>query len=103
MWVKGRASHPGPLQHFDIEVMFDWSVEDALAYRPYEQEPIDASVPGLIVVAEDDDVVDHRQTLALAAGAEVLVLTRGGHDLANTADYADAVRRFVKRIKTANT
>jgi predicted esterase YcpF (UPF0227 family) len=97
------ARYPGPLQRFDIEAMFDWGAEDALAYRPMELETIDASVQGLIVVAEDDDVVDHRQTLALAAGAEVLVLPRGGHDLANTADYADAVRRFVERIETANT
>jgi predicted esterase YcpF (UPF0227 family) len=97
------ASHPGPLQRFDIEAMFDWGIEDALAYRPYEQEPVDESVASLIVVAEDDDVVDHRQTLALAAGTEVLVLPGGGHDLAKTTDYADAVRRFVNRIEAVDT
>lgn len=92
------ARSQGRLQRFDVEGSFDWTLEDALAYRTYEEEPLEMKVPGLIVVAADDEVVDAQETQALAAGSELRVLPRGGHDLANTDDYAAAVADFINGI-----
>ncbi|MEA3642998.1 MAG: YqiA/YcfP family alpha/beta fold hydrolase [Lamprobacter sp.] len=92
------AGYQGRLQRFDVEANFDWTLEDALAYRAYEQEPPDPSVPGLILVAADDEVVDAQETQALASGSALHVLAQGGHELANTAAYADAVADFITRV-----
>lgn len=92
------ARYPGRLQRFDVEASFDWTAADALAYRAYEEEPVDQSVPGLVVVAQDDEVVDAQETQALAVGGERLVLSRGGHELANTEDYADRLADFITRV-----
>lgn len=95
------ARYGGRLQRFDVDADFIWSADDARAYRPLEQAPVTGSAPGLILVAEDDDVVDAQETLALAGDCERLVLPRGGHELANTADYADTLARFIERITVA--
>jgi predicted esterase YcpF (UPF0227 family) len=92
------ARYQGRLQRFDVEASFDWTLEDALAYRAYEEAPVDPSVPGLILVAADDEVVDAQETQALASGSALHVLTQGGHELANTAAYADAVADFIARV-----
>ncbi|MCF8017177.1 MAG: hypothetical protein K9L65_16090 [Chromatiaceae bacterium] len=92
------ARYQGRLQRFDVEASFDCTLEDALAYRAYEEEPVDPSVPGLIVVAKDDEVVDAQETQALAVGGERLVLPRGGHELANTEDYAETLADFIARV-----
>ncbi|MEA1053245.1 hypothetical protein U5801_26060 [Lamprobacter modestohalophilus] len=55
-------------------------------------------MPGLIVVAQDDEVVDAQETQALAVGGERLVLPRGGHELANTEDYAETLADFIARV-----
>ena len=49
----------------------------------------------MILLAEDDEVLDYRLTQAVAGTARVLVLPRGGHQLHNTADYAEAVAGFL--------
>ncbi|MBK1705278.1 YqiA/YcfP family alpha/beta fold hydrolase [Halochromatium glycolicum] len=95
------ARYGGRLQRFDVDAHFSWRAEDALAYRPLEAETLSGTAPGLILVAEDDDVVDAQETLALAGDCERLVLPRGGHELANTADYADTLARFIERITVA--
>lgn len=95
------ARYGGTLQRFDVEAHFSWSAADALAYRPLEAETPTGTAPGLIIVAEDDDVVEARETLALAGRCERLVLPRGGHELANTDDYAKALARFVDRVTAA--
>lgn len=95
------ARFQGTLQRFDDEATFEWSPHDALAYRSYEDVPVDPRVPGLIVVAEDDDVVDPHETRALVGDDDILVLPRGGHELANTADYADALARFIESVTAA--
>ncbi|MEA3641817.1 MAG: YqiA/YcfP family alpha/beta fold hydrolase [Lamprobacter sp.] len=92
------ARYQGRLQRFDVEANFDWTLEDALAYRAYEEEPVDASVPRLILVAADDEVVDAQETQALASGSALHILAQGGHELANTADYANRVAEFIVRV-----
>jgi len=92
------ARYQGTLQRFDVESSFHWAAADALAYRVYEDEPLEMSVPGLVVVAEDDEVVDAQETQALALMTELLVLRRGGHELADTQTYADAVAEFITGV-----
>jgi len=92
------ARYQGTLQRFDVESSFDWTAADALAYRVYEDEPLEMTVPGLILIAEDDEVVDAPETQALAVMTELLMLRRGGHELANTETYADAVAEFIARV-----
>ncbi|WPL12011.1 MULTISPECIES: YqiA/YcfP family alpha/beta fold hydrolase [Thiorhodovibrio] len=101
------AQFQGRLQRFDVAAPFDWSVEDALAYRPLETDTATMPElsaqphhpPGLIILAEDDEVVDARETQSLATDCEVLLLAHGGHDLANTSDYAEALSQFFASIQ----
>lgn len=43
-------------------------------------------------------MVGTQETLALARDCETLLLSRDGHDLANTTDYAHALARFFDRL-----
>lgn len=92
------ARSTGRLRRFDVEADFDWSLEDAEQYLPYEERWLTSEVPGLIIVAKDDEVVDPADTWRFSGNSQFIKLPRGGHDLANTEDYAHRVARFIDSL-----
>ncbi len=88
----------GPNIRFDTGGTFDWTEADCISYVEEEQFPIRDDVPGMFLLAADDEVLDYRPTQAVAGAARVLVLPRGGHQLHNTADYAEAVAGFLDSV-----
>jgi predicted esterase YcpF (UPF0227 family) len=93
------AQATGTQRRWDIEESFLWLAEDAEAYRVYQETPVDTSVPGLLIVAEDDELLPYRQTLLHSGTAETLILPQGGHALQNTAEYAEAIQSFCARAQ----
>lgn len=103
-WVAlNPALHPsrtlarstGTLQRFDADAHFEWTLQDAEDYRDVEDRWLDQATPGLIVVAADDDVVDPDETRRCSGNSRFVRLPRGGHELANTDDYAATLARFI--------
>lgn len=92
------AGQTGSLRRFDTDAHFVWRAEDALAYETFEDQWLITDVPGLIIVARDDATVDPQQTRRLCGDCEFVELPRGGHELANTEDYADTISRFIARV-----
>ncbi len=62
-----------------------------------EHFPLRPDVPGLLICAADDEVLDYRVARDAAATAQVLVLPGGGHQLHNTGDFGEAVGPFWRR------
>jgi len=88
----------GPNTRFDTGGSFDWSAADCAAYMAEEDFPPSTDVPGLIILAEDDEVLDYRVARDEAGSAQVVVLPRGGHQLHNTTDYGEAVGAFLTSV-----
>lgn len=86
----------GPNTRFDNGEPFNWTEADCTSYVAEEHFPVRDEVPGMILLAADDEVLNYRLTLAVAGVARVLVLPRGGHQLHNTADYGAAVAEFLE-------
>ncbi|WP_295543878.1 YqiA/YcfP family alpha/beta fold hydrolase [uncultured Thiohalocapsa sp.] len=106
-WVAlNPALHPsqtlarttGTLQRFDVDATFAWSDSNASAYLPFEDRWLDSEVPGLIIAAADDDVVDAEETRRLCGRSRFVKLPRGGHALANIDDYADLLADFIASV-----
>ena len=92
------AAHFGTLQRFDTDACFDWSAEDVRPYENFEDQWLTTEVPGLIIVAKDDDVIDPHETWRFSGNCQFIELPRGGHALANTEDYVDTINRFMNRV-----
>jgi predicted esterase YcpF (UPF0227 family) len=92
------ARSTGTLQRFDIDACFEWTQDHVHYYLNYEDRWLDSEVPGLIIVAKDDDVIDPQDTWRFSGNSQFIELSRGGHELANTEDYADPVARFVRSV-----
>ena len=85
----------GTSTRFDTGEPFNWTAADCAGYVDYEQRPLQPRIPGRLILAEDDEVLDYRPTLATAGAARVLVLPSGGHPLHNTGDYAAVIDEFL--------
>ena len=70
---------------------------DCAAYVAEEQLAF-LDVPGLLILAEDDEVLDYRVARDTAGAARVVVLPTGGHQLHNTGDYGLAVSTFLTAV-----
>ena len=86
----------GPNTRFDTGGAFTWTAADCAAYLAEEQFALPSALPGLLILAEDDEVLDYRLAQDLADLARVVVLPHGGHQLHNTADYREAVAAFLR-------
>ena len=86
----------GPNTRFDTGGAFNWTAADCAAYLAEEQFALPSALPGLLILAEDDEVLDYRLAQDLADLARVVVLPHGGHQLHNTADYREAVAAFLR-------
>lgn len=85
----------GTHTRFDTGRPFIWTAADCASYVDYEQQPIQPRIPGRLILAADDEVLDYRATLATAGAARVLVLPSGGHQLHNTGDYSSLIHAFL--------
>ena len=83
---------------FDTGGAFLWTAADCAAYVAEEHFPLRPDVPGLLICAADDAVLDYRVARDAAATAQVLVLPGGGHQLHNTGDYGEAVGAFLGAV-----
>ncbi len=88
----------GPNTRFDTGGAFVWTAADCEAYVAEEHFPLRPDVPGLLICAADDEVLDYRVARDAAATAQVLVLPGGGHQLHNTGDYGEAVGAFLAAV-----
>ena len=86
----------GPNTRFDTGGAFTWTAADCAAYVAEEQFTLPPDLPGLLILAEDDEVLDYRLAKDLAGSARLVVLPRGGHQLHNTVDYGAAVDTFFR-------
>ncbi|MBK5940792.1 YqiA/YcfP family alpha/beta fold hydrolase [Halochromatium roseum] len=91
------SQNTGTLQRFDVEASFEWSLENANDYLVFEDQWLNSEVPGLILCAKDDEVVDPQDTWRFSGKSKYVKLPRGGHELANTEDYADILARFINK------
>lgn len=91
------APHTGTLPRYDNGALFTWTAADNAAYEHWPREVIRPEVPGLIIVAEDDDTIPFQDTLPEVGTAELLVLPQGGHPLHNTEDFEPLVARFLEQ------
>ena len=85
----------GPNTRFDTGGSFTWTAVDCEAYVAEEQVALRPDLPGLLILAEDDEVLDYRLAWDAAGSARIVVLPQGGHQLHNTADYGAAVGTFL--------
>ncbi len=88
----------GANTRFDTGGVFHWSAADGEGYEAEEHFTPRSDLPGLFILAEDDEVLDYRVARDAAGAARVMVLPRGGHQLANTADYGLAVATFLAAV-----
>ncbi len=88
----------GPNTRFDTGGCFTWTMADCAAYVAEEQLALRPDVPGLLILAEDDEVLDYRVARDTAGAARVVVLPTGGHQLHNTGDYGLAVNTFLTAV-----
>ena len=88
----------GPNTRFDTGGSFTWTAADCAAYVAEEHFALQADLPGLLILAEDDEVLDYRVARDVAGAARVVVLPRGGHQLHNTGDYGVAVGTFLSAV-----
>ncbi|MCO5761585.1 MAG: hypothetical protein NHG36_08750, partial [Chromatiaceae bacterium] len=88
----------GPNTRFDTGGAFTWTAADCAAYVAEEQLAMPSDLPGLLILAEDDEVLDYRLARDAAGAARVVVLPHGGHQLHNTADYGAAVGAFLTAV-----
>jgi hypothetical protein len=88
----------GPNTRFDTGGAFTWTVADCAAYVAEEQFTVPSGLPGLLILAEDDEELDYRVARDAADAARVVVLPRGGHQLHNTGDYGAAVGGFLTAV-----
>ena len=86
----------GPNTRFDTGGAFTWTAADCAAYVAEEQFALPSDLPGLLILAEDDEVLDYRLAKDLAGSARLVVLPHGGHQLNNAAEYAEAVDTFFR-------
>ncbi len=63
-----------------------------------EQVALRADLPGLLILAADDAVLDYRLARDAASATRLVVLPRGGHQLHNTADYGEAAGAFLAAL-----
>ena len=88
----------GPNTRFDTGGSFTWTAADCAAYVAEEQLALPSDLPGLLILAEDDEVLDYRAARDAAGASKVVVLPRGGHQLNNTMDYGESVTNYLKTI-----
>ncbi len=88
----------GPNTRFDTGGAFDWCGADCGRYVAEELFTPRGDLPGLFILAEDDEVLDYRVARDAAGATRVVVLPRGGHQLPNTADYGVAVATFLAAV-----
>lgn len=88
----------GTNTRFDTGGSFDWSMADCEGYGAEEDFTPRSDLPGLLILAADDEVLDYRVARAAAGAARVVVLSRGQHQLHNTADYGVAVATFLAAV-----
>ena len=88
----------GANTRFDTGGAFTWTAADCAAYVAEEQLAMPSDLPGLLILAVDDEVLDYRLARDAAGAVRVVVLPRGGHQLHNTADYGAAVGAFLTAV-----
>ena len=88
----------GPNTRFDTGGSFTWTAVDCEAYVAEEQVALRADLPGLLILAADDAVLDYRLARDAASATRLVVLPRGGHQLHNTADYGEAAGAFLAAL-----
>ncbi len=83
---------------FDTGGVFEWTAADCEGYVAEECFTPRADLPGLLILAKDDEVLDYRVAREAAGGARVVALPRGCHQLHNTADYGEVVAEFLAGV-----
>lgn len=85
--------HIGDVNVYDSQETFECTEKDCDDYAGLEVQS-NRQVPGLVIVARDDDVLDH-DVVSQINQAQLEYIERRGHRLSNTEDYKHIIKNYL--------